>query len=63
MFCLGTSVFPGLEQGLAGPLLAFVIKFCWNTVTLFCLPSVYGYFYAAMAEVNMCNRDKMACKG
>lgn len=36
VFCLGTSVFPGLEQGLAGPLLAFVIKFCWNTVMLFC---------------------------
>ena len=38
------------------------IKFCWNTAMFTHLYLIYNSFHAAMAELNSCYRDPMACK-
>lgn len=51
VFCLGTSVFPGLEQGLAGPPLCFCNKVLLEHSHAILLHSVYGHVYAGNGRV------------
>lgn len=40
----------------------FVNTVCWNTATPIHLGIVCGCFHAAMAELSICNRDRLSCK-